>query len=83
MSKGVESILVTRYEIVVLPKVELVVAKCVPTTIKMNYSEPKFNQQNGSIIKGAIRDWSKRIHNVNRVLKLNSPHYTYCHHIRH
>jgi hypothetical protein len=44
MSKGVESIFVTRYEIVVLPRVEPIIAKCVPTIIKMSYSEPKFNQ---------------------------------------
>jgi hypothetical protein len=51
--------------------------------IKMKYSEPIFNQHNGRIVKGVPRDWNKRIHNVNKVPRPNSPRCTYCHQIRH
>jgi hypothetical protein len=61
MSKGVESILVTRQETVVLQGAEPIVAKHVHVAIRMEYNEPKFNQQNGSIIRGVPRDWSRRI----------------------
>jgi hypothetical protein len=43
MSRRVELVFVTRQEIVVLPKVESIVAECVPVAIKVKYSEPKFN----------------------------------------
>jgi hypothetical protein len=56
MSIGVEPILVTRQEIVILPKVEPTTVEGVLVTIKMRYSEPIFNQQNGSIIKGVLSD---------------------------
>jgi hypothetical protein len=49
----------------------------------MRYSELIFNRQNGSIVRGVPRDWNKRIHNVNKVPKPNSPCYTYCHQIGH
>jgi len=47
--------------------------------IIMRYNEPKVNQQNGSIINGVPKDWSRRIHNVNKVPRPNSPHCTYYH----
>jgi hypothetical protein len=31
----------------------------------VRYGEPKFNQQNGSIVRGVSIDWSKGIHSVN------------------
>jgi hypothetical protein len=51
--------------------------------IRVKYSELRFNQQNGSIVGGIPRDWSKGIHNVNRAPRPNSPRCTYCHQIRH
>ncbi len=51
--------------------------------IKVRYNEPKLNQQNGSIIKGVLRDWSRIIYSVNKVLRPNFPHCTYCHQIGH
>jgi hypothetical protein len=52
-------------------------------TIRIKYNEPKFNQQNGNIVRGVLRDWSRRINSVNKVPKPNPPHYTYCHQIGH
>ncbi len=43
MSKKVEPILVTKQEIVVLPKAEPIVAEHVHVAIKVKYNEPKFN----------------------------------------
>jgi hypothetical protein len=40
-------------------------------TVRVKYSKPKFNQQNGSIVNEVPRDWSRGIHNVNRILKPN------------
>jgi hypothetical protein len=51
--------------------------------IIMRYNEPIVNQQNGSIINGVLKDWSRRIHSVNKVPRPNSPHCTYYHHIGH
>ncbi len=51
--------------------------------VKVKYNEPIFNQQNGSIIRGVPRDWSKKIHSVNKVPRPTSPCCTYCHQIRH
>jgi hypothetical protein len=51
--------------------------------VRMKYSELRSNQQNGSIVGGGPRDWSKGIHNVNRAPRPNSPRCTYCHQIRH
>ncbi len=51
--------------------------------IRMKYSEPIVNQQNGSINSGVPRDQSRRIHNVNKVPRPNSPRYTYYHQIGH
>jgi sulfatase maturation enzyme AslB (radical SAM superfamily) len=83
MSKVVESIVVTRQETVVLQGAEPIVAEHVHVAIRMKYNEPKFNQQNRSIVNGVPKDWSKRIHNVNKVPRPNSPRCTYCHQIRH
>jgi hypothetical protein len=38
-----ELVLITRQEIVILPKVEPIIAKGVPMVIKIKYSEPKLN----------------------------------------
>jgi hypothetical protein len=49
--------------------------------IRVKYSEPKLNQQSGNIIRRVPRDWSKKLHSVNKVLRFNPPCCTYCHHI--
>jgi len=51
--------------------------------VRMKDIEPKVNQQNGNIISGIPRDWSRGIHSVNKVPRPNSPHYSYCHKIGH
>jgi hypothetical protein len=51
--------------------------------VRIKYNEPKVNQKNGNIISGIPRDWSKRIHSVNKVPRLNSPCCTYYHQIGH
>ncbi len=43
MSKGIKPILVTRQEIVVLLRVELIVAEGVIVVVRVKYSEPRFN----------------------------------------
>ncbi len=43
MSKGVESVLVTQHEIVVLPKIGQIVTKGVHVVVIVRYNEPKFN----------------------------------------
>jgi hypothetical protein len=55
MSKGVESVLVTRQETIVLPMVEPIVVEGIFVAIIVRYNEPIFNQQNGNIIKGVPR----------------------------
>jgi hypothetical protein len=82
MSRRVEPILVTKQENVVLPRAKPIVAKHV-RVIRMRYSEPIFNQQNGNIVRGVLKDWSRRIHSVNKVPRLNFPRCTYCHQIGH
>jgi hypothetical protein len=52
MSRGAESVLVTRQETIILPKIEPIVAEGVPMAIRMKCSEPIFNQHNGSIFRG-------------------------------
>jgi hypothetical protein len=79
MSKRIEPILVIKQEIVVLLRAEPTIVKCVLRAIKVKYSEPRLNQQNGSIVKGVPRDWSRGIHSVNRVPRPNLPCCTYCH----
>jgi hypothetical protein len=83
MSKGVEPILVTRQEIVVLLRTKLTMAECLHVVVTMKYSELEFNQHNGSIVRKVPRDWSRGIHSVNKVPKPKFPHCTYCHQIRH
>jgi hypothetical protein len=39
--------------------------------VKIRYSEPRLNQQNGNIVRGDLRDWSRGIHNVNRLPRPN------------
>jgi hypothetical protein len=56
MSRGIESILVVKQEIVGLPKAEPTLAEGVPMAIKIKYSEPRLNQQSGSIVRGIPRD---------------------------
>jgi hypothetical protein len=65
MSRGVELVLVTRQETIVLPKAEPIVIEGVLVVVRMRHNEPIFNQQNGNIIKGVPRDWNKGIHSVN------------------
>jgi hypothetical protein len=50
MSKGVEPVLVPKQETIILPIAKSIVAECVPMAIKVRYSEPRFNQHNGSIV---------------------------------
>jgi hypothetical protein len=71
MFRRVEPIFVSRQETVVLPKVEPIVAEGVHVVVKVRYSEPRLHQQNGSIIKGVSRDWTKGIHSVNKVPRPN------------
>jgi hypothetical protein len=68
---------------VVLLRAEPIIVEGVPMAVKVRYNEPIFNQQNGSIVRGVPRDWSKGIHNVNKVPRPNSPCCTYCHQIGH
>jgi len=49
--REVQLVLIIRQETVILPKVEPRIAKGVPMVIKIKYSEPKLNQQNGNIVK--------------------------------
>ncbi len=49
--------------------------------IRVKYSEPNINKQNGNIISGVPRDWSRR--SVNRVPRAISPRCTYSHQIGH
>ncbi len=50
MSIGVELVLVIRLNFLVLPKVELTLTEGVHVALRMKYSEPNFNQLNGSIV---------------------------------
>jgi len=43
MSKGVELVLVTRHETIILPRAKPTIVEGVPMVVKMRYSEPKFN----------------------------------------
>jgi hypothetical protein len=56
MSRGVELVFVTRQEIIILPKVEPLVAKGAHVVVRVRYNEPRLNWQNGSNIKGVSRD---------------------------
>ncbi len=78
MSRRIELLLVIKQEIAVLPKIKLTLIVGVHVAVRVRYNEPKFNQLNGSIIRGVSRDWSTRIHSVNIVPR---PHCTYCHQI--
>jgi hypothetical protein len=76
-------VLVIGQETIILPNAKPIVVKGVIVDIIVRYSEPKLNQHNGSIVKRVPRDWSRGIHNVNKVPRTNFPRYTYCHHIGH
>jgi len=43
MSKGVELVLVTRHETIILPRTKPTIVEGVPMVVKMRYSEPRFN----------------------------------------
>ncbi len=43
MFKGVEPVLLTRQEIVILPKAKPIVAKGILVVIRVRYNEPRFN----------------------------------------
>ncbi len=76
ISKGVELVLVTGQEIVVLLEAKPIITS-VLMAVKVKYSELKVNMQNGNIISGVPRDWSRGIHSVNKVPRPNSPCCTY------
>jgi hypothetical protein len=79
MSRGIELIFVTNQETIALPKAESTMAERVLVAARMKYSEPRFNQQNGRIVKGVPRDWNRGIRSVNKIPRPNSPRCTYCH----
>jgi hypothetical protein len=56
MSRGVESILVTRQETIILPKAKSTIAQGVPVVVKIKYNEPRLNQHNGNIVRRDSRD---------------------------
>jgi hypothetical protein len=56
MFRGIELILITKQETVVLPRVESTMVECVLVVVKVRYSEPIFNQQNVSIVRGVPMD---------------------------
>ncbi len=66
MSRRVEWILVTRQKIIVLPRIEPTIIEGVDVIIRIKYNEPKLNQQSGSIVRGVPREWSRKIHSVNK-----------------
>jgi hypothetical protein len=43
ISRGVESILVTRQKIVILPRAEPIIVEGVPMVVRMRYNEPRVN----------------------------------------
>jgi hypothetical protein len=43
MSRGVEPVLITKQEIMVLPIIEPTLAQGVPMDVRVRYSEPKFH----------------------------------------
>jgi hypothetical protein len=43
MSRGIESILVIKIKIVVLPRTEPTIVEHVHVVVKMRYNEPRFN----------------------------------------
>jgi hypothetical protein len=79
MSRGVELIFIIRRQIIILPIVEPTVIKGVHVAIRVRYSEPRLNHQNGNIVKRIPRDWRRGIHSVNKVPRPNLPPCTYCH----
>jgi hypothetical protein len=44
MSIRVESILITKQETIVLPRIEPIVAQGVPMDVRVRYNEPRLNQ---------------------------------------
>jgi hypothetical protein len=56
MSRGVEPVLVTKQEIVVLLIVKPTIAQGVPVAIKVRCNKPRLNQQSGNIVRGLSRD---------------------------
>jgi hypothetical protein len=83
ISRGIELVLVTIQETIVLPKAKLIVVEHVHVVIKVRYNEPRFNQHNGSIVRGVPREWNRGIHRVDKVPRPNFPRCTYCHQIGH
>jgi hypothetical protein len=49
----------------ILLRTKPIVPEGVLVVVRIKYSEPKLNQQSGSIVKKVPRDWSRRIHSVN------------------
>ncbi len=51
--------------------------------VKVKYNEPRLNQQIESIVRRVPRDWSRRIHSVNKVPRPSPPRNIYYHQIGH
>ncbi len=83
MSKRVEPVLVTKQETIFLLRAKPIVIEGVLVVVKIKYSEPRLNQHSGSIIRRFPRDWSRRIHSVNKVPRPNPPRNIYYHQIGH
>jgi hypothetical protein len=56
MFRRVEPILVPIQKIIILPRIKWIVAKGVLVIARVKYSEPRLNQQSGSIVRGIPRD---------------------------
>jgi hypothetical protein len=56
MFRGVESVIVTKQEIVVLPRTKPTIAQGVLMAIKVRYNEPRLNQHSGNIVRGVSKD---------------------------
>jgi hypothetical protein len=78
MLRKVEPILVIRQEFVILLRKKLTIVG-VLAFVRVKYDKPRFSQQNGSIVRGVLKDWNKEIHSMNRVPRLISPCCTYYH----
>jgi hypothetical protein len=47
---------VTRQKNIILPRAKPTIAQGIHVAIKIRYSEPRLNQQNGNIVRGYSRD---------------------------
>jgi len=81
MSKRVELVLVIEQETIFLLRAKPIVIEGVLVVVKVKYNEPRLHQQSESIVKRVPRDWSRRIHSVNKVPRPNLPRNIYYHQI--